>query len=148
MPFSPLKQIAPLVLTTALIACDSPSPEFRHRETLTHDITVEGARFKIHQREDWVESYRVNFEAVPKVSSVLRRAKIAIEMATGCPIREGSLTGDQGIQRAQLDCDGTLPPVPKPVRVDLDCEIQDGWHQDDNRVVMENIECTPISARQ
>ncbi len=145
---APLRFLLPFAGFLLLSACDSPSPEFRHPDTRTYDITVEGARFKIHRREDWVESYRVNFESLPNVSSVLRRAKIAIEQATGCPIRTGSLTGDQGIQRAQLNCNKDLPPVPPPVRVDLDCELQDRWNYDDDRVVMENIECTPIAARR
>ncbi len=145
----PVRYILPATLVMlGLTACDSPSPEFRSKDTTTQEITVEGATFKIHRRENYVESYRVNFEALPSVSSVLRRAKIAIEQSTGCPIRQGSLTGDQGIQRAQLDCNKDLPPVPPPIRVDLDCEIQDEWTQDNDRVVLQNVECTPISARR
>ncbi|UWQ05031.1 hypothetical protein [Aliiroseovarius crassostreae] len=147
MPLRPLS-LLPIALSALLAGCDSPSPEFRSKDTRTYEATVQGATFKIHRREDWVESYRVNFEALPSVSSVLRRAKIAIEQSTGCPIREGSLSGDQGIQRAQLNCNSDLPPVPPPIRVDLDCELQDEWSTDEDRVVMQNIECTPIAARQ
>lgn len=136
------------LMMLVLSGCDSPSPEFRSKDTTTREITVEGATFKIHRRENYVESYRVNFETLPSVSSVMRRAKIAIEQSTGCPIRKGSLTGDQGIQRAELDCSGSLPPVPPPIRVDLDCEIQDDWTTDEDRVVLQNIECTPIAARR
>lgn len=110
-------------------------------------MEVEGARFKIHRREDWVESYRINAEALPSKSSVLRRAKIAIERATGCPIRDGTLSGDQGIQRAQLNCGRDLPPATPPVLVDFDCEIHDRWTHSDDRVVVENVECTPIGGR-
>lgn len=143
-----LHRVIPIITTfMALIACDSPSPHFRTGDARTYDMQVEGARFKIHQREDWVESYRINAEVLPSKTSVLHRAKIAIEMATGCPIREGTLSGDQGIQRAQLNCGRDLPPAKTPVLVDFNCEIYDHWPHSDDRVVMENIECTPITSR-
>lgn len=147
MPNNALLFLPAIVALITLSACDSPSPHFRTGDTRTYDMQVEGARFKIHQREDRVESYRINAEALPNRSSVLRRAKIAIEMATGCPIREGTLSGDQGIQRAQLNCGRKLPPAEPPVLVDFDCELHDRWIHSANRVVVENVECTPINGQ-
>lgn len=90
---------------SALAACDSPSPQFMHRDTATTRVEIEGSTFSVHQRENWVEVYRIGFEALPRVPVILARAEVAIEQATGCKVVEGSLTGDQAIQRAEIDCD-------------------------------------------
>jgi len=87
-----------------LASCDSPSPQFMHSETATYKATVEGSTFSVHQRNDWVEVYRTSFETLPRVPVILARAKIAIEQTTGCKVIEGSLSGDQAIQRARVDC--------------------------------------------
>ena len=89
----------------ALAACDSPSPQFMHRDTATTRVEIEGSTFSVHQRENWVEVYRIGFEALPRGPVILARAKIAIEQATGCTVVKGSLSGDQAIQRAEIDCD-------------------------------------------
>ncbi len=143
----PPRVLTVLIVGLGLTACDSPSPQFRTQDTTTTEVTVEGSLFKIHRRENWVESYRTSFEALPNVSKILRRAKVAIELGTGCPIREGSLTGDQGIQRAELNCDGTLPPVPPSMKVEFNCEIYDRWTHSDGQVVVENVDCVPVAAR-
>lgn len=92
---------------SALAACDSPSPQFMHRDTATTRIEVEGSTFSVHQRQNWVEVYRTGFEALPRVPVILARSKIAIEQATGCKVVEGSLSGDQAIQRAEINCDAS-----------------------------------------
>ena len=90
---------------STLVACDSPSPQFMHRDTATTKVVVEGATFSVHQRENWVEVYRTGFEMLPRLPVILARSKTAIQQATGCNVVEGSLTGDQAIQRAEIDCD-------------------------------------------
>lgn len=102
-----MRRIQSLVFLSlaALAACDSPSPQFMHRDTATTRVEVEGSTFSVHQRENWVEVYRVGFEALPRLPVILARSKIAIEQATGCKVVEGSLSGDQAIQRAEIDCD-------------------------------------------
>ncbi|MDE9451445.1 hypothetical protein J3R80_13305 [Aliiroseovarius sp. Z3] len=94
------------ILATGLFttACDSPSPQFMSADTSVRKATVEGSTFSIHRRENWVEVYRTSFEALPRIPVILARAEIAIEQATGCKVVEGSLSGDQTIQRAEIDC--------------------------------------------
>lgn len=87
-----------------LSACDSPSPQFMSSDTSLHKTTVDGSTFSVHQRQNWVEVYRTSVEPLPRVPTILARSKIAIEQTTGCKVVEGSLSGDQGIQRAKLDC--------------------------------------------
>lgn len=93
-----------LTLMTFIAACDSPSPQFMSADTSVRKVTVEGSTFSVHRRENWVEVYRTSFEALPRIPVILARAKIAIEQATNCNVVEGSLSGDQAIQRAEIDC--------------------------------------------
>lgn len=87
-----------------LTGCDSPSPQFMHPDTATRQVTIDGSTFSVHRRENWVEVYRTNFEFRPRGSVILARAHQAIEQATGCMVVEGTLSGDQAIQRAEIDC--------------------------------------------
>ncbi len=101
----PILSRAAFLATGLLVAaCDSPSPQFMSSDTSVKKVTVEGSTFSIHRRENWVEVYRTSFEALPRIPVILSRAKIAIEQATGCQVVEGSLSGDQAIQRAEIDC--------------------------------------------
>ncbi len=102
---TPIRSSAVLITASLLVAaCGSPSPQFMSAETSVKKITVEGSTFSIHRRENWVEVYRTSFEALPRIPVILARAEIAIEQATGCKVVEGSLSGDQAIQRAEIDC--------------------------------------------
>lgn len=67
-------------------------------------VTVEGSRFSVWRDGDRVEVIRVSPEALPRLSVVLARAEVAIERATGCPVRSGSLKGDQAVVTARLAC--------------------------------------------
>ena len=87
-----------------LTACDSPSPHFMPSDTSVKKVTVEGSTFSVHRRENWVEVYRTSFEALPRIPIILARSHTAIEQATACKVVEGSLSGDQAIQRAEIDC--------------------------------------------
>lgn len=87
-----------------LTACDSPSPQFMSAETSTYKTTVDGSTFSVHRRENMVEVYRTSFEALPRQAVILARSLIAIEQVTGCRVVEGSMSGDQAIQQAEITC--------------------------------------------
>lgn len=72
-------------------------------------VTVAGSTFNVYMRSGskTVEVHRVSFEALPGRRLVLSKAKRAIEIATGCQVRKGSLKGDQAIIKAKVNC--TLP---------------------------------------
>ncbi len=78
-------------------------------DTSVKKTTVEGSTFSVHRRENWVEVYRTSFEPLPRIPVILGRARIAIEETTRCKVVEGSLSGDQAIQRAKIDCSGITP---------------------------------------
>lgn len=68
-------------------------------------VEFEGSRFSVWREGDRVEVIRVSPEALPRLSVVLARAEVAIERATGCPVRSGSLKGDQAVVTARLACE-------------------------------------------
>ncbi len=128
-----------------LTACDSPSPAFMHAEKTV--VEIDGSRFSVHRRGDRVEVYRVSPEWLPRLSEVLARARRAIEQATGCPVADGSLSGDHALIRAELNCDGSAAPPPRPAAVlTYDCEVVDSWTIDSRATEVQAIECDPREA--
>lgn len=97
-----------LIVVIALPGCDSPSMAFQG--VPAQSITIGPSTFSVRVRGDRVESLRISREWRPSESVVLSRAAMAMEQATGCPLRSGSLTGDQAIQRALLACGKRAPP--------------------------------------
>jgi hypothetical protein len=92
------------VFCLLLAACDSPSLMFAGGERRL--VEVGAARFAVYRQGDAAEAYRLNPEALPPRGQVLLTAGRAIEAATGCRIRPGSMTGDWSIVRASLECGG------------------------------------------
>ncbi len=95
-----------LACALVLAGCTSPSPRFAG--TARQEVSVEGSRFIVFHRGDEVEVHRVSPEFLPRQRDVFLRAIMAIETVTGCALRPRSLTGDQAILRASVDC----PPGP------------------------------------
>ena len=109
-----------LACAMALAGCDSPSMAFQGMPSRT--VIIGPSTFTVRMRGNRVETLRTSREWRPRAVDVLARAALAMEQATGCPLRKGSLTGDQAIQRAKLAC-GTRPnPPPRQVLVATDTE--------------------------
>lgn len=85
-----------------LAACASPSPRFMGA-TRT-EVTVNDMQFTVFQRASEVEVYRTGLRSVPRQRDVFGNAIVAIEQATGCPLRPKSMTGDAALIRASVDC--------------------------------------------
>ncbi len=105
-------------------------------------VVIDGSRFAVHRRADRVEVYRISAEAFPKRAEVLLKAQLAILRATGCPVRPGSLQGDQALVKARLACDAASPPPVLPDSLIYECDIVDNWDIASLKVTMEAIECT------
>lgn len=86
-----------------LAACASPTPRYAGKARVA--VQIDGSRFVLFRRGAEVEAYRVSREDRPSETGVLLKAGRAIEALTRCPIASGSLTGDQAIVRAEVDCD-------------------------------------------
>lgn len=87
-----------------LAACDSPSPKFMGGGAQV--VTVDDSRFRVFTRSGSrsVEAHRISFEPLPSLVATLEKAYRAIELATGCKVKPGSLHGDRAIILADVDC--------------------------------------------
>lgn len=67
---------------------------------------MDDTRFRIYMQHGsrGVEAHRVSLEALPSLVLTFEKAYRAIEIATGCHIIPNSMTGDQAIIRAKVDC--------------------------------------------
>ncbi len=110
-----------LLVCLLLIACDIPSPYFRGIEPTK--IEVQGSSFSVRRRGKLAEAIRTNTEYAPRLGPIARRAEIAIETVTGCPVKE--LRGDQAVVLGILKCgkpDDLATIRRGPVPVTLYCE--------------------------
>lgn len=109
------------------------------------EVVIDGSTFSVHRQGSLVEVYRTSFEWRPPLSRVLARARLAIEQATGCPVREGSVIGDHALIRAQLDCSGDLPPVPPSRPLRYECVIMGAPDPGSRIPFYEELDCEPVA---
>lgn len=89
----------PVVLILVLAACDSPGPDYVGIPPTR--VTVDGSTFAVRRNGAEAQAIRLNAERRPGVGA---RAFMAIERATGCQIRPGTVTGDPAVIYARLSC--------------------------------------------
>jgi hypothetical protein len=85
-----------------LAACDSTTPavgKWNHAK-----IETGGMRFGVHWSVEAAEAYRTSKHLRPRLSEVMANARVAIEQASGCTVKDGSMGGDAAIVTAALDC--------------------------------------------
>ncbi|MEM5469050.1 hypothetical protein [Celeribacter marinus] len=91
-----------------LPACAIDSPQIGKTLITPTPIVVDGATFRIFRQRGGgssVEAHRINVMVPPPSrTAIVAKAAIAITQATGCPIKAGSLVGDQALVKAELDC--------------------------------------------
>jgi hypothetical protein len=89
----------------AATACDSPDPLSDFARVEPRVVTVDGARFSVRVAGNAATAVRLNFDMRGARRSVmLPIAGLAIEQASGCRVRDGTLTGDGAMAEARLDC--------------------------------------------
>ena len=91
-----------LFLALGLMGCASPSMMGATRL----DTSVGNSRFHVYYApgNDAVEIHRVSFEPLPSFVMTAAKAIRAVQQATGCTIRDGTLKGDPAIMTAEVDC--------------------------------------------
>ena len=94
----------PIICLLLVTACTSPSPALLGAKST--DFTIKTSRFRVfhYPGGSKVEAHRISFEPLPGLVSTLAKAHRAIEIATGCTVRSGSLYGDQAIIEAEVNC--------------------------------------------
>lgn len=82
--------------------CSAATWEFRG--IAAHRIVVDGSEFAVRVKGDRAEAVRVTAELKPYTQVIFARAAVAMEMASGCIVRAGSLSGDPAVVTARLIC--------------------------------------------
>lgn len=96
--------LLPFLICLGLVACASPSLPMLDAPVTR--LTVEGDAFTVRHNLWRAEAVRTSTAAGASVSGNLSRAKTAMERASGCAVRPGTLYGDVVMAEALLDCPG------------------------------------------
>ena len=107
-----------LALLTTLAACNTPSREFEG--LVAQRVTIDGSTFDVRVRGELAEAIRLNMEYAPRFGAIETRAVRAMEVVSGCSVKQ--VTGDQAQALGQLDCDGTGGLYRPPPPIALECE--------------------------
>lgn len=95
-----------LLLVTLLAACASPDPAYFGADR--HEITLQGIRFVVFQKDNHAEVIRLGYLSRPARDPVPALMEQAVERTTGCAVIAGSrrtgLPGDTGEARFRLRC--------------------------------------------
>lgn len=67
-------------------------------------VDVDGSRFTVFSQHGEVQVIRTSREIMPNEAEIFAKAAVAIEQVTGCSIRNNSLSGDEVVVDAKIDC--------------------------------------------
>ncbi|WP_299286625.1 hypothetical protein [uncultured Tateyamaria sp.] len=137
-----MKTLSPLICCACLClaACNTPGPHFRGLPATT--VTVDGSTFDVRVNGRLAEALRTNMEYAPRFGPIKARAAKAMEMVSGCPVKE--VRGDQALATGILKCgkggpaidrlkpqgeyachtiDKYVSPATNELVLDLDCQL-------------------------
>ncbi|MCA8879929.1 MAG: hypothetical protein KDA73_08240 [Rhodobacteraceae bacterium] len=77
-------------------------------------VAVGDTEFIVRHNSYRAEAVRTSAAAHPTVAAMLLRARAAMETASGCTVRPGTLYGDAVLSEAFLDCPGQQPARLQP----------------------------------
>jgi len=107
---------APLWAVLLLLgACASPSVPML--SATRSEVVVHGIGFTVHHDGTRAEVVRTTPLTEPGLRPMLAMSAVAMETASGCPIRPGTLYGDRVMAEAFLDCEGTPGATLRPAWV-------------------------------
>ena len=81
------------------------------------DVEIADLTFRVRFTDTRAEATRISSGHVPERMVVLAHAKAAIEQASGCTVRPGTLYGDWSLVEAYLSCPGQPQGRVRPVLV-------------------------------
>ena len=98
-----MRRLAPfLVLLIPLAACDTAGPRYRGIAPVT--VTAGGHVYDVYLRGQDVQILRTDMVWLPNRDAVFEGAAVAVRLATGCALREGSLKGDVALMNGRVTC--------------------------------------------
>ncbi|MEL6467900.1 MAG: hypothetical protein AAFQ58_23300 [Pseudomonadota bacterium] len=129
----------PFVLLLA--ACNTPGPHFRGLPATT--VTVEGSTFDVRVNGRLAEALRTNVEYAPRFGPIKHRAQKAMEMVSGCQVKE--VRGDQALATGILDCGKGGPRIDrlKP-QSEYSCITLDKYISPATNELVLDVDCTLI----
>ena len=123
-----------------LATCNTAGPHFRGLPATT--VTVDGSTFDIRVNGELAEALRTNIEYAPRFGPIRTRAGQAMELVSGCKVKE--VRGDAALATGILDCgkdgpsldrlkpqgeyacitlDSYVSPATNDLVLDLDCDL-------------------------
>jgi len=126
--------------TLWLATCNTAGPYFRGLPATT--VTIDGSTFDVRVNGKLAEAIRTNMEYAPRFGPIRDRAARAMELVSGCPVKE--VRGDQAQATGILKCgkagpsadrltpqgeyscltlDSYISPATNELVLDLDCEL-------------------------
>lgn len=124
-----------------LSACNSPHPHFRGIAPTT--LTVDGSTFDIRVRNNLAEAIRTNAQYAPRLGPIEPRARSAIEMVSGCRVKE--MRGDQAQLTGILDCGNGGPRIDRMrPQGDYDCDVIDSFVVRSTNDLFLDLDCVLI----
>lgn len=126
---------------TFLAACNTAGPHFRGLPATT--VTVEGSTFDIRVNDELAEAIRTNAEYAPRFGPIQARAGKAMEMVSGCRVKE--VRGDQAQATGILDC-GKGGPSPDRLKRqgEYDCLTLDSYISPATNELVLDLDCRLI----
>jgi hypothetical protein len=106
-------------------------------------VTVDGSTFDIRVNGRLAEAIRTNAEYAPRFGPVQMRAQKAMELVSGCRVKE--VRGDQAQATGLLDC-GKGGPAPDRMKQqgEYDCLTLDSYISPATNEVVLDLDCTLI----
>lgn len=126
---------------SCVVACNTAGPHFRGLPATT--VTVDGSTFDIRVNGRLAEAIRTNAEYAPRFGPVQTRAQKAMELVSGCRVKE--VRGDQAQATGLLDC-GKGGPAPDRMKQqgEYDCLTLDSYISPATNEVVLDLDCTLI----
>lgn len=130
-----------LIALTCLAACNTAGPHFRGLPATT--VTLDGSTFEVRVNGRLAEAIRTNAQYAPRFGPVQTRAQKAMELVSGCRVKE--VRGDQAQATGILDC-GKGGPAPDRLKRqgEYDCLTLDSYISPATNEVVLDLDCTLI----
>lgn len=135
-------RLSPLLFAVScLAACNTAGPHFRGLPATT--VTLDGSTFEIRVNGRLAEAIRTNPEYAPRFGPIQTRAQEAMELVSGCRVKE--VRGDQAQATGILDC-GQGGPAPDRLKRqgEYDCLTLDSYISPATNEVVLDLDCTLI----
>jgi len=124
-----------------LAACNTAGPRFRGLPATT--VTIDGSTFDVRVNGSLAEAIRTNVQYAPRFGPIRGRAGRAMELVSGCTIKE--VRGDQAQATGILDCGDGGPRIDRLKRQgEYDCLPLDSYISPATNELVLDLDCTLI----